>query len=193
MQGALEFRAASASPHILDCGANVSPPACSSSAAIRRANHREADPTLSRSLAPTSTNGASDVDGQRCVVDVGWPGDVQARHRLGMIDDSPAVDGSAIDVLVSVSATSAPERIDLLKLDIKAPGTPSSRLRTRARSRHRDRDGPAGSIHLSGRLPRPELLTCGVVYAVDEFVPQPWRPPVSASVRRSQTGPWSGR
>jgi FkbM family methyltransferase len=190
VQGALEFQSPTPAPRILDCGANVGLASLffKRRYPAARITAYEADPALcALARANLSTNGAADVEVVNAAL---WTSTGRVRFRSegtdsGMIEGlaggiaAPAVDVPSLrlgDIL-------AAERIDLLKLDIEgaedavlADGEPVL-----------DRvDAIVMDLHefdpSSRQAPRVlELLTrAGFVYAVDEFVSQPWRPPVSS-------------
>lgn len=189
---ALEYRADSAAPRILDCGANVGLASlyfkrrCPSA----RITAYEADPALFESLrANLDANRAGDVETIHAAL---WTTDGRVTFQAdgsesGMISTlSGAGAGTAVDVpslrLRDLIEGDANGHIDLLKLDIE--GAEDAVLadcepvlaRVRAIVLDLHEFDPARR-----QAPRVlELLTrSGFTYAVDEFVPQPWRPPVS--------------
>ncbi len=192
VDGALEYRADSAAPRILDCGANVGLASlffkrrCPSA----RITAYEADPALFKILrANLDANRAADVETVHAAL---WTADGRVTFQAdgsdsGMIGTlSGAVGGTAVDVpslrLRDLIERDPNGRIDLLKLDIEgaedavlADCEPAlARVRAMVLDLHefdpRHRQAPRVL----------ELLTrTGFTYAVDEFVPQPWRPPVS--------------
>jgi FkbM family methyltransferase len=192
VDGALEYRADAAAPRILDCGANVGLASlffklrCPSA----RITAYEADPTLFRILRGNlDANRASDVETIHAAL---WTADGRVTFQAdgsesGMIGSlAGAIGGTAVDVpslrLRDVIERDANGCIDLLKLDIEgaedavlADCEPAlGRVRAMVLDLHE-----FDPCHR--QAPRVlELLTrVGFTYAVDEFVPQPWRPPVS--------------
>ena len=126
VQGALEFRAASDAPRILDCGANVGLASLflKRRYPAARITAYEADPSLcaiaSRNL---SANGAADVEIVNAAV---WTSAGRVTFRAegtdsGMIDGlAGAVDGPVVDVpSLRLRDIVASERPDLIKLDIE--------------------------------------------------------------------------
>jgi FkbM family methyltransferase len=190
--GALEFRADSTVPRILDCGGNIGLASLFFKRRFpaARITAYEADPALFAILqANLAANGASDIETVHAAL---WTANGRVTFRAegsdsGMIGSLPgAVAGTAVDVpslrLRDIMASEAGGRIDLLKLDIEgAEGAVLedcepvlARVGAIVMDLHEfdpaDRQAPRVL----------ELLTRnGFTYAVDEFVPQPWRPPVS--------------
>jgi FkbM family methyltransferase len=192
VDGSLEYRADSAAPRILDCGANVGLASlffkrlCPSA----RITAYEADPALCKILrANLDAHRAADVETVHAAL---WTADGRVPFRAdgsdsGMIGTlSGAVGGTSVDVpslrLRDIIERDANGRIDLLKLDIEgaedavlADCEPAlACVRAMVLDLHE-----FDPCHR--QAPRVlELLTrVGFTYAVDEFVPQPWRPPVS--------------
>jgi FkbM family methyltransferase len=191
VQGALEFQAPSASPRILDCGANIGLASLffKRRYPAARITAYEADPSLfAIARANLSANGALDVEMVNAAL---WTSAGRVTFRAegadsGMIDGlAGAVDGSAVDVpSLRLHDVLAAERIDLLKLDIEgAEGAvlaDCEPVLDRVAAIVMDLHEFDPCVRQAPRVL--ELLTrAGFVYAVDEFVPQLWRPPVSAS------------
>jgi FkbM family methyltransferase len=191
VQGALEFQTPSASPRILDCGANVGLASLffKRRYPAARITSYEADPSLfAIARANLSANGALDVEIVNAAL---WTSAGRVTFRAegtdsGMIEGlAGTVDGSAVDVpSLRLHDVLAAERIDLLKLDIEgAEGAvlaDCEAVLDRVTAIVMDLHEFDPCVRQAPRVL--ELLTrAGFVYAVDEFVPQPWRPPVSAS------------
>jgi FkbM family methyltransferase len=191
VQGALEFRAPSESPRILDCGANVGLASLffKRRYPAARITAYEADPALfAIAHANLLANGAPDVEIVNAAL---WTSDGRVIFRAegtdsGMIDGlAGAVDGSAVEVQsLRLRDILAGGRIDLLKLDIEgaedAVLADCEPVLDRVDAIVMDLHEFDPSVRQAPRVL--ELLTrAGFVYAVDEFVPQPWRPPVSSS------------
>jgi FkbM family methyltransferase len=192
IDGALEFRSDSDAPRILDCGSNVGLASLFFKRRFpaARITAYEADPALFAILnANLVTNGAADVETVHAAL---WTANGHVAFHAegsdsGMIGAlSGAVAGTAVDVpslrLRDVIANEAGGRIDLLKLDVE--GAEDAVLA--------DCEPVLAGVSAivmdlhefdpsHRQAPRVlELLTRnGFTYAVDEFVPQPWRPPVS--------------
>jgi FkbM family methyltransferase len=197
IDGALEFRAPSAAPRILDCGGNVGLASLFFKRRFpaARITAYEADPALFAIMkANLAANGASDVETVQAAL---WTTNGRVTFRAegsdsGMIDSLPgAVAGRSVDVpslrlrdVMTNGANGTAERIDLLKLDIE--GAEAAVLadcepvldRVGAIVMDLHEFAPADR-----QAPRVlDLLTrAGFTYAVDEFVPQPWRPPVASA------------
>ena len=191
VEGALEFCATSDAPRILDCGANVGLASLFFKRRFpaARITAYEADPALfAIARKNLSANGAADVELVNAAV---WTSAGRLTFRAegtdsGMIDGlAGAVDGPAVDVaslrLRNILAT---ERPDLLKLDIE--GAEDAVLEDcepvldQVRAIVMDLHEFDPSVRQAPRVFE-RLTRAGFVYAVDEFVPQPWRPPVAAS------------
>ncbi len=193
VDGALEYRTDSTTPRILDCGGNVGLASLFFKKRFpgARITAYEADPALFRILRTNlDANGARDVEAVHAAL---WTANGRVTFRAegsdsGMIETlSGAVDGTAVDVpslrLRDLIAGDPAGRIDLLKLDIE--GAEDAVLadcepvldRVGAVVMDLHEFDPANR-----QAPRVlELLTRrGFTYAVDEFVPQPWRPPVAS-------------
>jgi FkbM family methyltransferase len=191
VQGALEFHAASESPRILDCGANVGLASLffKRRYPAARITAYEADPALFAIAGKNlSANRASDVEIVNAAL---WTSTGRVTFHAegtdsGMIHGlAGEVDGRAVDVpslrLRDILHT---ERIDLLKLDIEgaedAVLADCEPVLDRVAAIVMDLHEFDPSVRQAPRVL--ELLTrAGFVYAVDEFVSQPWRPPVSSS------------
>jgi FkbM family methyltransferase len=191
VQGALEFQAPSDSPRILDCGANVGLASLffKRRYPAARITAYEADPALCViAKANLAVNGAADVEIVNAAL---WTSAGRVTFRAegtdsGMIDGlAGAVDGSAVEVAsVRLRDILGTERIDLLKLDIEgaedAVLADCEPVLSRIGAIVMDLHEFDPAVRQAPRVL--ELLTrAGFVYAVDEFVPQPWRPPVSSS------------
>jgi FkbM family methyltransferase len=192
IDGALEYRADSAAPRILDCGGNLGLASLFLKRRFpsARITAYEADPALFSMLrANLDANGAADVETVHAAL---WTTNGRVTFQAegsdsGMIGTlSGAVAGTAVDVpslrLRDLIECDANGRIDLLKLDIE--GAEDAVLADCEPVLHR-----VGAIVMDlhefdpvdRQAPRVlELLARnGFIYAVDEFVPQPWRPPVA--------------
>jgi FkbM family methyltransferase len=195
VDGALEYRSDSAAPRILDCGANVGLASlffkrrCPSA----RITAYEADPALCKILrANLDANRAGDVETVHAAL---WTEDGRVVFHAdgtesGMIGTLPgAAAGTAVDV-PSLRLRDLIERdsngcIDLLKLDIEGAEDAVLADCEPALARVRAMVLDLHEFDPSRRqAPRVlDLLTrSGFTYAVDEFVPQPWRPPVAPPV-----------
>jgi FkbM family methyltransferase len=191
VDGALEFEARSASPRILDCGANVGMASLffKRRYPAARVTAYEADPALfAITKANLTANGAGDVDTVNAAV---WTSNGRVTFRAegsdsGMIDGlAGGVVGPAVDVpSLRLRDVIAGEQIDLLKLDIE--GAEDSVLADCESVLHRVH-AIVMDLHefdpLVRQAPRvlERLTREGFVYAIDEFVPQPWRPPVASA------------
>ena len=186
----LEFRTSSASPRILDCGANIG--AASLFFKRRYPGARitayEADPDLCamtrRNLAQ---NGAGDVEVVQAAV---WTSNGQVTFRAegsdsGMIEGlAGAVDAKSVTVpSLRMRDVLERDRVDLLKIDIEgAEGAVLAdcepvldRVNAIIMDLHefapRDRQSPRVF----------ECLTrAGFVYSIDDLLGQHWRPPVAS-------------
>jgi FkbM family methyltransferase len=192
VDGALEFRARSAAPRILDCGGNVGLASLFFKRRFpgARITAYEADPAIFAILkANLAANRASDVETVHAAL---WTANGRVTFRAegsdsGMIDGLSGAAGAAVDVpslrLRDIIANETNGGIDLLKLDIE--GAEEAVLA--------DCEpvlAGVGAIVMdlhefdaaNRQAPRVlELLTRnGFTYVVDEFVPQPWRPPVTS-------------
>lgn len=201
VDGALDFRADSPAPRILDCGGNVGLASLlfKRRYPAARITAYEADPTLFDVLKDNlARNGAADVETVQAAL---WTSNGQVTFRAegsdsGMIGMLPgAVSGKSLDVpslrLRDVIADDANGRIDLLKLDIEgaedvvlADCEPVlDRIGAIVMDLHEFDPADRQTPRVLERLTR-----AGFTYAVDEFVPQPWRPPVAPS-----TAPFPGK
>ena len=208
--GALDFRALSAAPRILDCGGNVGLASLFFKRRFpaARITAYEADPALFAIMKTNlAANGASDVETVQAAL---WITNGRVTFRAegsdsGGIDGLPGtLAGASVDVpslrlhdVISQGANPSresdgpAERIDLLKLDIE--GAEDAVLADCEPVLHR-----VGAIVMDlhefapGDRQTPRVLNlltrAGFTYAVDEFVPQPWRPPVAPA-----TSPFPGK
>jgi FkbM family methyltransferase len=192
VEDALEYRPDSASPRILDCGANVGLASLlfKRRCPLSRITAYEADPDLVAVLRTNlDANRAADVETVHAALwtqggRVTFQADGSESGMIGAL--SGAVTGTAVEVpslrLRDVIENDPNGHIDLLKLDIEGAEdqvlTDCEPALTRVRAMILD-------LHefdpCRRQAPRVlELLArSGFTYAVDEFVPQPWRPPVS--------------
>jgi FkbM family methyltransferase len=192
VDGALEFRAASPAPRILDCGGNVGLATLFFKRRFPAAKITayEADPTLCRILkANLDANRAGDVDVVHAAL---WTASGRITFQSegsdsGMIGTlSGAVAGTAVEVpslrLRDVIANDPSGRIDLLKLDIE--GAEDAVLADCEPVLNRV-SAIVMDLHefdpCNRQAPRvlERLTRAGFTYTVDEIVPQPWRPPVA--------------
>jgi FkbM family methyltransferase len=192
IDGALEFRADSDAPRILDCGGNVGLASLFFKRRFpaARITAYEADPALFAILqANLAANRASDVEAVHAAL---WTANGRVTFQAegsdsGMIGTlSGAVAGTSVEVpglrLRDVIAGEANNRIDLLKLDIEgaedAVLADCEPVLARVGAIVMDLHEFAPTDRQAPRVL--ELLTRnGYTYTVDEFVPQPWRPPVA--------------
>ena len=190
VEGAVDFQTAAAAPRILDCGSNVGLASLFFKRRFpgARVTAYEADPALcAMTKKNLARNGAGDVGVVHAAL---WTsnGDVTFRSEgsdSGMIDGlSGTIPGRSVTVpSLRMRDILERERIDLLKLDIEgaedavlADCEPVlDRVHAIVMDLHEfdvnDRQAP----RVLERLTR-----CGFIYAVDEFVSQPWRPPVAS-------------
>lgn len=192
VDGALEYRAGCDSPRILDCGGNVGLASLFFKRRFpsARITAYEADPALFRILrANLDANGAGDVETVHAAL---WTANGRVTFQAegsdsGMIGTLPgAVAGKATDVpslrLRDVIANDASPRIDLLKLDIEgaedavlADCEPVlDRIGAIVMDLHEFDPSDRQAPRVLERLTR-----SGFTYGVDEFVAQPWRPPIA--------------
>jgi len=192
VDGALEYHAGSAAPRILDCGGNVGLASLffKRRCPAARITAYEADPALVKILrANLDANGAADVETVHAAL---WTSNGRVTFQAdgsdsGMIGTLPgAVAGTAVDVpslrLRDLIEGDPNGCIDLLKLDIEgaedAVLADCEPVLARVRAIVLDLHEFDPSRRQAPRVL--ELLTrSGFTYAVDEFVPQPWRPPVA--------------
>jgi len=187
----LDFTAASRSPRILDCGANVGvaslffhhlyPDA--------RLTAFEADPALCAMLdANMKANGAAGVEVRQAAL---WTSTGTLTFRCegsdsGMIDSLPgAVDGrSTVVPSLRLRDLLEAEPIDLLKLDIEgaedAVLADCEPVLHRVKAMVMDLHEFEPAVRQAPRVL--ELLTrAGFTYAVDDFVALPWREPLAGA------------
>ena len=191
VEGALEFRTTTDAPRILDCGSNVGLASLFFKRRYpgARITAYEADPALCETTKKNlARNGAADVEVVHAAL---WTSDGEVTFRSegsdsGMIDGlSGAVPGKRVTVPgIRMRDILAHDRIDLLKLDIEgaedAVLADCEPVLDRVHAIVMDLHEFDVNDRQSARVF--ELLTrCGFVYAVDEFVPQPWRPPVASA------------
>src|SRR5215470_19812686 len=185
VEGALEFCAASEAPRILDCGANVGLASLffKRRYPAARITAYEADPSLfAIARGNLSANGAADVEIVNAAL---WTSAGRVTFRAegtdsGMIDGlAGAVNAAALDVpslrLRDILTT---DRIDLLKLDIEgaedAVLADCEPVLDRVGAIVMDLHEFDPAVRQAPRVL--QLLTrAGFVYAVDDFVPLPWR------------------
>jgi len=184
VDGALEFRADSPAPRILDCGGNVGLASLlfKRRYPAARITAYEADPSLFEVLKDNlARNGAADVETVQAAL---WTSNGQVTFRAegsdsGMIGTLPgAVSGKSLDVpslrlrdviaedIVLADCEPVLDRIGAIVMDLHE-FDPADRQTPRVLER---------------------LTRAGFTYAVDEFVPQPWRPPVAPP-----TAPFPGK
>ena len=198
VQRALEFQTTNGAPRVLDCGSNIG----AASLAYKRQYPKaritayEADPALyDITKSNLGRNGAGDVDVVHAAV---WTTNGHVTFRAegsdsGMIDGlSGGVDAKTVTVpSLRLRDVLERERIDMLKLDIEgaedavlADCEPVlDRVHALIIDLHEFDPGDRMAPRVFDRLAR-----CGYVYAVDELLPQHWRPPVAAA-----TSPFPGR
>jgi FkbM family methyltransferase len=193
VDGALEFRAHSATPRILDCGGNVGLASLFFKRRFpgARITAYEADPAIFAILkANLAANRASDVETVHAAL---WTSNGRVTFRAegsdsGMIDGLSGAAGTALDVpslrLRDIIANQADGGIDLLKLDIEgaeeAVLADCEPVLARVGALVMDLHEFDAANRQAPRVL--ELLSRnGFTYVVDEFVPQPWRPPVTSS------------
>jgi FkbM family methyltransferase len=186
---ALDFETTSASPRILDCGANVGLASLffKRRYPAARVTAYEADPALFAILqANLNANGASDVEAMHAAV---WTSAGQLTFRCegsdsGMVDSLPGVLDGRSTTVPSIRLRDVLEReaIDLLKLDIE--GAEHAVLTDCEPVLHQV-NALVLDLHEFDPAARhaPRVLEClsraGFVYAVDELVALPWREPVA--------------
>jgi FkbM family methyltransferase len=201
IDGALEYRADSAAPRILDCGGNVGLASLFFKRRFpsARITAYEADPAIYKMLrANLDANGAGDVESVHAAL---WTENGRVRFLAegsdsGTIDvRSNGIDERTVDVpslrLRDLIANDPNGRINLLKLDIEGA---EDAVLADCEPVLDQIDAIVMDLHefdpLVRQAPRVlELLARnGFTYAVDEFVPQPWRPPVAPG-----TAPFPGK
>jgi FkbM family methyltransferase len=185
----LDFQTASPAPRILDCGANVG----LASLYFKRAHPAaritayEADPSVFGFMdANLKRNGAGDVETVHAAL---WTSTGTLSFQCegsdsGMIGSLPgAVDGRSTSVpSLRLRDILAREPIDLMKLDIEGAEDAvlgdCEDVLANVRALIMDLHEFDPRVR---QVPRVlELLTrAGFAYAIDEFVPLPWRPPVA--------------
>jgi len=187
----LDFVAPSSTPRILDCGANIGLASLFFKRRYPRARVTayEPDPALSAMLAANlAANGARDVEARQAAL---WTSTGALTFTCegsdsGMIASLPgAVSGQSRTVpSLRLRDVLMQEEVDLLKLDIE--GGEDAVLA--------DCEPVLGRVHAivmalhecapaCRQTPRvlERLTRCGFTYAIDEFVPLTWRPPVTGA------------
>jgi len=201
IDGALEYRADSAAPRILDCGGNVGLASLFFKRRFpsARITAYEADPAIYKMLrANLDANGAGDVESVHAAL---WTENGRVRFLAEGSDSgtievrSNGIDERTVDVpslrLRDLIANDPNGRINLLKLDIEGA---EDAVLADCEPVLDQIDAIVMDLHefdpLVRQAPRVlELLARnGFTYAVDEFVPQPWRPPVAPG-----TAPFPGK
>jgi FkbM family methyltransferase len=201
IDGALEYRADSAAPRILDCGGNVGLASLFFKRRFpsARITAYEADPAIYKMLrANLDANGAGDVESVHAAL---WTENGRVRFLAEGSDSgtievrSNGIDERTVDVpslrLRDLIANDSNGRINLLKLDIEGA---EDAVLADCEPVLDQIDAIVMDLHefdpLVRQAPRVlELLARnGFTYAVDEFVPQPWRPPVAPG-----TAPFPGK
>ena len=188
---ALDFKTASPSPRVLDCGANVGLASLFFKQRYPRARVTayEADPALFSMLEGNlKMNDAGDVEAVHAAL---WTSSGHLTFRCeggdsGMIESLPgAVDGESRTVpSLRLRDILAAEPIDLLKLDIEgaeddvlADCEPVlDRVPAMVMDLHEFDPAVRQAPRVLDRLTR-----AGFIYAVDDFVAQPWRRPVAGA------------
>ena len=194
----LDFQSTSDAPRILDCGANVGLASLYFKRLYPRARITayEADPSLAAIVdANLERNGAADAEVVHAAL---WTSNGELTFRCegsdaGMIESLPgAVDGRATVVRSRrLRDLLEAEPIDLLKLDIEGAEDPVladcepvlHRVRAMILDLHEFDPGNRRAPCVLDRLAR-----AGFTYAIDEFVPLPWREPLAGS-----TTPFPGK
>ena len=187
---ALEFRAKTASPRILDCGSNVGAASLYFKRAYpgARITAYEADPVLyAMTRRNLERNGARDVEVVHAAL---WTSNGEVTFRAegsdsGMIDGlAGAVDAKGVTVpSLRMRDVIAHDRIDFLKLDIE--GAECAVLEDCERVLDRV-NAIVMDLHEFDPRDRqsPRVFEClirsGFLYSCDELLLQHWRPPVAA-------------
>jgi FkbM family methyltransferase len=190
VEHALEFRAATEAPRILDCGANVGLAALYFKRAYAQARVTafEADPDLFAMLDDNlKRNGAADVERIHAAV---WTSTATLVFRCeggdsGMVSTLPGVIEGRSTVVPSrrLRELLEAECVDLLKLDIEGAEAPvlsdCADVLHRARAIVMDLHEFDPAVRQSPRVL--ELLAAlGFEYTVDDFTALPWRRPAAA-------------
>lgn len=185
---ALDFRTASASPRILDCGANIGLASLfyKRRYPAARITAFEADPVLADLLARNMRANGADVDVRSAAV---WTRDGEVAFRAEGAD-SGAIEGFAGELdaprvavpSVRLADVIAREPVDLLKLDVEGaegailadcePVLPQVRALVMDLHEFDPAERRAPAVF--------ELLRhAGFTYAADDLVALPWRAPVA--------------
>jgi FkbM family methyltransferase len=190
IEGTLEFRTATEAPRILDCGSNVGLASLFFKRRYpgARITAYEADPALYETTKNNlARNGAAGIEVVHAAL---WTSNGEVTFRSegsdsGMIEGlSGAVSGRSVTVpSIRMRDILERDRIDLLKLDIEgAEGavladceTVLDRVNAIIMDLHEFDVNDRQSARVFELLAR-----CGFVYAVDEFITQPWRPPIAS-------------
>jgi len=190
---ALDFHTRSEAPRVLDCGANVG----LASLFFRRRYPRaritayEADPAL---FAMLDRNLKSNMAGVEAVHAAIWTKSGTLKFRceggdVGMIEGLPGPVSSMSGETRTVPAVRlrdvlSAEQVDLLKLDVEgaedAVLADCEPVLDRVRAIVMDLHELEPSVRQAPRVLE-RLTRHGFTYAVDNFVAQPWRPPVAAA------------
>lgn len=189
VQRGLQFRTASASPRILDCGANIGVASLFFKRAYpgARITAYEADPELcAMTKRNLERNGAGDVDVVQAAL---WTSNGNVTFRAegsdsGMIDGlAGMVDGTGMTVpSLRMRDVLEHDRIDLLKLDIEGAECAVledcepvlDRVNAIVMDLHEFDPGDRQSPRVFECLTR-----AGFVYSVDDLLQQQWRPPLA--------------
>jgi FkbM family methyltransferase len=190
---ALDFHTRSEAPRVLDCGANVG----LASLFFRRRYPRaritayEADPAL---FAMLDRNLKTNMAGVEAVHAAIWTKSGTLKFRcegsdVGMIEGLPGPVSSMSGETRTVPAVRlrdvlSAEQVDLLKLDVEgaedAVLADCEPVLDRVRAIVMDLHELEPSVRQAPRVLE-RLTRHGFTYAVDDFVAQPWRPPVAAA------------
>jgi FkbM family methyltransferase len=195
----LDFQAATDSPRILDCGANVGLASLFFARRYPKAriSAYEADPALAGMLAENlSQNGISQTHATHAAV---WTTNGELTFRCegsdsGMIDSLPGAIAGRSEVTVRsirLRGLLEAEPIDLLKLDIE--GAEDAVLADCEPMLHRVRALILDLHEFDERNRRTpcildRLTRAGFAYAIDDFVALPWRAPLAG-----RTTPFPGK